>query len=141
MPEIIGNKATEDAAIKFVMDYEIAAGRHPHDTRHVPAAAADLASDDRLIEVKAAGGSSRGFDLWLEPAQYRAATIRPDFHLYLVENVRQGDPAHFRLLDIGGEQLRRLLARAKERHYYSVPWSVAEYDNAAWKESAAPEEA
>ena len=92
----------------------------------MPAAAADLASGDRLIEFKAAGGSSRGFGLWLEPAQYRAATIPPDFHLSLVENVRQGDPAHFRLLDIHGEQLRRLLARAKERHY-TLPVPVAEY--------------
>jgi hypothetical protein len=29
---------------------------------------------------------------------------------------------------LGGDQLVRLLGRAKERRYYTVPWPVADYD-------------
>jgi hypothetical protein len=29
---------------------------------------------------------------------------------------------------LGGERLAGLLARAKERRYYEVPWPVADYD-------------
>jgi hypothetical protein len=122
-----GNSAIEAAAMRYVIEYERLAGREPQDTRHVRSAAADLISGDRLIEVKAAGGTSRGNDLWLEPAQYEAARTHPNFHLYLVENIRQGDPAHFVLLDIHGDQLRRLLGRAKEQRYFTVPWPAAEY--------------
>ncbi len=98
------------------------------DTRH-QGAFADVESDDRIIEVKAAGTTSRGFDVWLEPRQYQAAQQHPDrFWLYLVENVRQGDPAKFRLLRIGGDRLKALMGKAKERHYYTLPVPVAVYD-------------
>jgi hypothetical protein len=30
----------------------------------------------------------------------------------------------------GGERLQRLIARAREKHYYEVPVPVAEYDSA-----------
>lgn len=58
---------------------------------------------------------ARGSDLWLEPAQFEAARTDRQFHLYLVENIRQGDPGLFRLIDLHGEQLDRLLSRARER--------------------------
>lgn len=73
---------------------------------------------------------ARGSDLWLEPAQFEAARTDRQFHLYLVENIRQGDPRLFRLIDLHGQQLDRLLSRARERRYYTVPWPVAGYDAA-----------
>lgn len=122
------NQQVENAAIRFVMAHEERAGRTPEDTRH-KGALADLVSGDRIIEVKAAGTSSRGYDLWLEPPQFKAAREHPDrFWIYLVENVRQGDPSKFRLLQIGGDQLRSLLEKAKPRHYYTVPLSVTVHD-------------
>ncbi|GIF63979.1 hypothetical protein Ais01nite_20140 [Asanoa ishikariensis] len=42
--------------------------------------------------------------------------------------MRQGDPANFRLIQIGGDDLQRLMKRAVERQYFTVPWPVAEYD-------------
>jgi len=52
--------------------------------------------------------------------------------------VRQGDPALFQLLDIHGEQLRRLMTRAVERSYVTVPWPAAEYDALSSVEPADP---
>jgi hypothetical protein len=57
------------------------------------------------------------------------ACTNPDFYLYVVENVRQGDPARFTLRVIGGDHLQRLLLRAREQHYYTVPWPAADYDS------------
>ncbi|GAB3316469.1 hypothetical protein GCM10027451_33380 [Geodermatophilus aquaeductus] len=126
--ELRSPKQVEDAAISFVVQQEKLAGREAIDTRY-QGAVADLVSGDRIIEVKAAGTSFRGQDLWLETRQVQAARADPDrFWLYLVENVRQGDPAHFRLLRVGGEQLQQLMAKARERHYYEVPLPVAVYD-------------
>jgi len=48
--------------------------------------------------------------------------------VYVVENVRQGDPNQFTLRVLGGDRLWRLLERAREQRYYTVPWSVADYD-------------
>ena len=127
---LVSNAAIETAALLYVMAYERAAGREPADTRHVASAPVDVVSDDRLIEIKAAGRTTRGADIWLEPAQYEVARTNPRFHLYLVENVRQGDPAQFRLIDVHGDRLQRLLSRAGERRYFAVPWPVAEYDDA-----------
>ncbi len=59
-----------------------------------------------------------------------AARGNPNFYLYVVENVRQGDPEKFRLVVFGGDQLQRLLVRAREKRYYEVPIPVAEYDRA-----------
>jgi hypothetical protein len=81
-----------------------------------------------VIEVKAFGKSNRGYDLWLETRQLNEARSNPNFQLYVVENVRQGDPALFTLKVLAGERLARLLDRAKEQRYYSVPWPVAHYD-------------
>jgi hypothetical protein len=128
MAEIIGNNAIESAAIAWVMDLERNAGREPVDTRFA-GAAADIVSPPRVIEVKAFGKSNRGYDLWLETRQLREAVENPNFYLYVVENVRQGDPAEFTLRVLGGERLKVLLRRAKEQHYYTVPWPVAHYDS------------
>jgi hypothetical protein len=92
--EIRGNKAIEDAAVSWVMDYERSKGREPTDTRYT-GAPADIESTNRIIEVKAFGRSNRGYDLWLEPRQVEEARRNPDFYLYVVENVRQGDPSAF----------------------------------------------
>ena len=81
-----------------------------------------------MIEVKAYGGSARGSDLFLEVRQVEQAETAENFFVYVVENVRQGDPAHFTLRVLGGEHLRRLLLRKKEQRYYTVPWPVADYD-------------
>jgi hypothetical protein len=47
-----------------------------------------------------------------------------------VDNLRQGDPTHFRLLRFGGSHLHAMLERAIERRYYTVPFPVAAYDAA-----------
>lgn len=126
---LIGNKAIEDAAIAFVMEYERRAGRDPEDTRY-RGAAADLESSGRVIEVKAAANSVRssGF-LLLEPRQVEEALRNQHFYVYVVENVGQGDQTNFELRILGGEQLRRLIERAKERRYFEVPLPAAEYDS------------
>lgn len=128
---LVGNKAIEDAAISFVVDYERRAGRNPRDSRY-RGAAADLESSGRVIEVKAAARSVRssGF-LLLESRQVDEATQNENFYVYLVENAAQGDPRHFQLRILGGDLLRRLVARAKERRYFEVPLPVGEYDQLA----------
>lgn len=128
MAELFGNKAIEAAAIEWVMDLERTAGREPRDTRFA-GASADLLSPPRVIEVKAFGKSNRGYDLWLETRQMEEARSNRDFYLYIVENVRQGDPALFTLRVLGGDRLLRLLERAKEQRYFTVPWPVADYDS------------
>jgi hypothetical protein len=127
VPELIGNKAVEDAAIAWVMGLERASGREPRDTRY-KGAPADIESPPRLIEVKAYGKTCCGEDLWLEVSQVEEARRNPNFYVYVVENVRQGDASLFKLKVLGGDFLRRLLFRAKEQRYYAVPWPVADYD-------------
>jgi hypothetical protein len=100
------------------------------DTRY-QGAPADIESPPRLIEIKAVGKpSSRGDFLWLETRQVDEARVNPNFFVYVVENVRQGDPALFRLKVYGGELLRRLVGGAKERRYYEVPVPVDVYGSA-----------
>lgn len=125
-PEITTNHAVENAAIAWVMELERAAGREPVDTRH-QGAAADIKSPPRTIEVKAYGGSARGSGLWLESRQVEEAKHNPEFYVYVVENVRQGNRSNFTLRVLGGERLAELIARATERRYYEVPWPVAHY--------------
>lgn len=124
------NRQIENAALAYVIACEAAEGRTAVDTRG-KGAADDLMSDGRVIEVKASGGSARGSDLWLEERQVDEARANPDtFWVYVVENVRQGDPAQFRLLRLGGVQLQALLERARPQRYYTVPFPVAVYDAA-----------
>jgi hypothetical protein len=126
---LVGNKAIEDAAIAFVMEYERQARRKPRDTRY-RGAPADVESTERIIEVKAAARSVRtsGF-LMLEARQVEEARGNPNFYVYVVENVAQGDPAAFELRILGGDQLRKLVGRAKERRYFEVPLPAGEYDS------------
>ena len=123
----ITNREIESAAIAFVLAQEAAEGRPGSDTRG-RGAAGDVLCGERVIEVKAYGGSARGQDLWLETRQVVEGRANPNFWLYLVENVRQGDPAHYRLLRIGGDRLQALLGRAREKHYFEVPLPVGIYD-------------
>jgi hypothetical protein len=125
--ELATNRLIEDAAIAHVLCLEEAAGRTAVDARGA-GALVDI-EGDRLIEVKAYGRSARGSDLWLEPRQVEAARAYPlRFHLMIVENVRQGDPAGFQVLDITGDLLVRLLERKREKRYFEVPFPVAVYD-------------
>jgi uncharacterized protein DUF3883 len=112
LAELVGNRVIEDAAIAWVMELELAAGRQPRDTRH-QGAPADVESPPRLIEVKAVGKASmRSEDfLWLEVRQVEEARANGNFCVYVVENVRQSDPAQFRLRVLGGEQLGPLPGR------------------------------
>jgi len=126
--ELVTNRQIEDLAIDHVLRLELAAGRTARDTRK-SGGLVDV-EGDRLIEVKAYGRSARGSDLWLESRQVEAAEADPQrFHLMDVENVRQGDPENFRVLDISGELLLGMLQRKRERHYFEVPFPVAVYDS------------
>jgi hypothetical protein len=111
-----------------VIEAERRAGRAARDTRreHAPA---DIESPPRLIEVKACGGSMRGEDLWLEPRQFAEAGQNPNFYVYVVENVGQGNRELFTLKVLGGDLLARLLERAREKHHFEVPLPVAVYDS------------
>ena len=130
MPELRGNHAIENAAIAWGMELERKAGREPRDTRY-RGAPADIESPPRLIEIKAVGKDScRGEDLWLETRQVDEARANQNFFVYVVENVRQDDPVGFRLKVYGGPRLQRMLLKAKERRYYTVPVPVAQYDAA-----------
>jgi hypothetical protein len=128
--ELTGNRAVEDAAIAWVMELERRTGRIPRDSRRDPRSPADLVSPPLVIEVKAFGATTRGGDLWLETNQVDEARRNPNFYLYVVENVSQGDPSRFTLKILGGQRLARLLERAKERRHYEMPWPVADYDSA-----------
>jgi len=77
-----GNKAIEDAAIAFVLDLERQSGRNPVDRRYEKAYAADIESLPRVIEVKAVGGSQRGWFLPLEVPQVNEARSNPGFSIY-----------------------------------------------------------
>jgi Domain of unknown function (DUF3883) len=124
---LTNNKAIEDAAIAWVMALERANGRQPQDMRY-RGAPADIESPPRLIEVKSAGATYRGYDLPMEVRQVDEALRNANYYVYVVENVRQGNPAEFTLRVLGGPRLQRLLERAKEYRNYSVPWPVADYD-------------
>lgn len=128
---IVGNRAIETAAVLWVMDLERKAGRNPIDHRFDAAFPADIESGDRVIEVKAAGSNQRqsGF-AWLEVTQVEEARRNANFYLYLVDNAAQGNPDLFRLKVFAGEQLARLLSRAKERRYFEMPIPAVEFDSA-----------
>ncbi|WP_432501807.1 protein NO VEIN domain-containing protein [Kineococcus arenarius] len=121
------NRQVEGAAIAYVIRRETEDGRPAQDTRG-RGAAADVVAGDRVIEVKAYGGSARGTELWLEPRQLEESRKNPDFWVYVVENVRQGDPDRFTLLRLGGEVLEQLLVGAVERRYFTVPFPTRIYD-------------
>ena len=116
--EIRGPRKIEDAAIEHVVELERAEGREAS----VVEGADGVVTGDRVIAVKACGGTSCGAELLLECSQFVAARDDPERSwLYLVENVAQGDPAAFRVIRIGGERLQELLEHARERRYWTVP--------------------
>lgn len=121
-------RAVEQAAVLWVMKYERRHGREPVDRRYERSFPGDIESPPRVIEIKATATSYRGWFLPMEPVQLKHAQSDPNFHLYVVENVGQGNPAAFTLRAISGEHLRRLVTRATERHYYEVPWPTKDYD-------------
>ena len=133
--QLTTNKSVEDAAIAWVMRYERAAGREARDVRYARGPA-DIDSPPRTIEVKAYGKNNRGYDLWLEVNQVNEARSNANFYVYVVENVRQGDPSLFTLRILDAEHLAGLLTRAKEQRYYTVPWPVADYDATTPEENA-----
>lgn len=132
---IVGNRKIEDAAIAWVIDLERGAGRDGKDMRSAPGFPADISSPPRTIEVKAVGLSVRGADLPVEATQLARARADPNFWIYVVDNVAQGNIDHFRLKALGGEQLARLLQRVREKRYYELPLPVAELDLAPGKEA------
>lgn len=132
---LVGNKAVETAAVLWVIELERAAGREPVDRRFEAAFPADIESPPRLIEVKAVGGNQRGWFVPLEVVQVEEARRNPTFYLYIVDNVAQGNPTGFRLKVFNGEQLARLLLRAKERRYFELPIPVAEFDSAPGRDT------
>src|SRR5262245_60789089 len=102
VPGRLTGRAVEDAAVAWVMDFERREGRLPADRRYVREFAADLESmhsdgSRRLIEIKATATSYRGWFLPLEPVQFEHAGSDPEFYIYVVENVGQGDPDQFAL--------------------------------------------
>jgi len=127
--ELVSNAAIEHAAIEYVIAYETAQGRTATDTRGM-GAPADVKSDGRIIEVKAYGRSARGQDLWLEARQVAEAESNPDFWVYVVDNVRQGDPVNFGLRLLGGDLLAKLMAKKRVQTTYILPFPVGEYDAA-----------
>jgi hypothetical protein len=131
MPELTSNQAIERAAIEWVMTLERNAGRVPRDTRY-GGTPADIESPPRVIEVKAFGRASiRGDSLALEKRQVDEGLRNPNFYIYVVENVRQGDPLHFTLKVLHGLRLHEMRARAKPWGTMDVPFPVAVYDAAA----------
>ncbi len=132
---LVGIRAIEDAAIEYVMRLEREAGREPVDRRYDAAFPADISSPPRTIEVKAVGKDQRGWFVPIETRQYDAARSDDTFFLYVVDNIRQGDPSAFRIKVFGGEQLQRLLENAKKREYWEMPIPVAEFDSAPGPES------
>ncbi len=130
MAELRGNQAIEAAAVAWVMELERAAGREPVDRRYERAFPGDIESPPRIIEVKSTHTSYRGWLLPLQPVQVERGLADPNFCIYVVENVAQGNPALFTLKVLSGERLRQLLENAVARTSYEVPWPVAEYEDA-----------
>ena len=122
---LTSNHAVENAAITFVLANEQAHGREATDTRggHAPD---DVESDDRVIEVKAFGLSARGTTCGWKPVKLmrRARTVVST--LYVVDNARQGNTTGFRLIDLHGDVLTRLLERARPQRYVTLPFPVGE---------------
>jgi hypothetical protein len=78
---MLQGRQVENAAIEWVMGLETSVGRQPVDTRGDRAAAGDIKSPPRVIEVKAFGGSARddGF-LWrIELAGHSALALSGQF--------------------------------------------------------------
>ncbi|MEK6206938.1 MAG: DUF3883 domain-containing protein [Chloroflexota bacterium] len=125
--QIIGNPAIEKAAIAYVIECERRHGRTARDARGSGlGGVGDVESDGRIIEVKADGGWWRTGRLYFTPPQLREGEQNPNYYVYIVENVAQGDPSKFELRVLHGEDLQRLFAGAKVHRLY-VPVRAADY--------------
>jgi hypothetical protein len=100
----------------------------PVDKRYERSYPGDVESPPRVIEIKSTYSNFRGWFLPLQRVQVEHARMDPDFYIYVVENVGQGDPALFTLRILTGEPLREMAAKASERSYFEVPWPTAHYD-------------
>lgn len=133
----MSNREVEDRAIAYVIAYEKAAGRTAADTRTDRVARVDVVSRDeatgqeRHIEIKAYGGSGRGEDLWLEPAQIGVLESVPNPLLYIVTHVRSPEPGTVRILDLTGDELRICLEKKRPKSYFEIPLPTAVYDQLA----------
>lgn len=126
---LLKGRALEDAAVAWVMQYEMAQGRTPVDTRRTKGAPADIASSGRLIEVKSTATSFRGWYLSLQPGQLKLARSDASFHVYVVEGIGSGDdPGAITLRILTGAALRSMVAKARAVVSYEVPWPTALYD-------------
>ncbi len=76
--------------------------------------------------MKAFGRSARGQDLWLESRRVAEAELNPDFWVYVVDNVRKGDPVKFGLRLLGGEPLAKLVAVKRVQTTSVLPFPVGE---------------
>jgi hypothetical protein len=117
------NRQLEDVAVEFVIAQERAHGRNARDGRG--RGPGDVESDGRVIEIKAFSGKWRSGLLYFTPPQLRAGETDPNYHVYVVENVGQGDPAKFELSVLHGDDLRRLFALAQV-HRLFVPIRAAD---------------
>lgn len=124
---ITGNAAIEDAAIAYALAYELDRGWVARGALN-QGVAGGVVSTGRIIEVKAYGGSERASDLWLETRQVAEARTNPLVHLYVIDNVRQGDPRRLGNPGPSRRPLSQLLDCAKEQRFYTVPFLVAVHD-------------
>ncbi|MGH2796140.1 MAG: protein NO VEIN domain-containing protein [Thermoleophilaceae bacterium] len=122
-PRANPNQQLEDIAVEFVIAQEREHGRNARDSRG--RGAGDVESDDRVIEIKAFSGRWRTGLLYFTPPQLEHGERDPNYHVYVVENIAQGDPAKFELSILHGEDLRRLFASAQV-HRLFVPIRAAD---------------
>lgn len=113
---IVGNKAIEDAAIRFVIDEERRFRREAHDTRH-RGARGDVESAGRIIEVKGLGKWLRTQRLLNVTGPQLGDAGNPDHCVYIVENITQRDRSKFEIRVLHGEDLQRVFAGAKPHRY------------------------
>jgi hypothetical protein len=124
--DTVPNHVIEKSAIDWIIERERKEGRRAEDCRGKRPA--DVYSPPRLIEVKAFGGTARGQILWLEEAQVREARGNPDFWLYVVDNIRQGDSRQFGLITFSQTEVLALLDRGRQHVHWEATLPTEEYD-------------
>ena len=122
---IVGNTKVASAAVEFVLAQEERRGRQAHDSRK-PSGHGDVQSDGRIIEVIACGNRIPPIGLLVTPGQVDKLEKNSHYAIYVVENIRQGNPAKFELRELRGVLLREVLANKKVQRY-RLPVPVAAY--------------
>ncbi|MDO0936367.1 DUF3883 domain-containing protein [Streptomyces sp. DG2A-72] len=126
----MGNKETEQAAIRHVMALERAAGRDPKDVR-TSGLPYDVESLPRLIEVKAFSRTARSEALPLEHRQVEAARANPEhYYLYVVDNLAGAQGAEISVRILHGGALLAMIERTQPQITYWPTFRAAEYDHA-----------